>query len=342
MREEGFGKALAWMATGAAVLAAGALVGATAGRRPKSGSVSRGQAPEESEPDLTDRPVARAAWADATAAARRTDRLAATLSGLEARLERIERASAADQIEAVWQKVLRIEERLEQAQQRSEIPALQELVSQAESRISPRLTALESRAEQHAEAIRQLQAQATQTETNLQKMIAAVEKLTAQLSRALPPAPMRIEPRREGSTAASMLGEPAAPSAAPEVSPETARPSDRPPRWKAVALAGAITLGSLGSWVAIRSGDLFSRRPAVVVAADTPVARVDAAIVSLARLVEQQPEEIGWMYELGRLHALKQDWTGAERWYRVVLERDPHDPRALRSLADLSDRRYSR
>jgi hypothetical protein len=52
-------------------------------------------------------------------------------------------------------------------------------------------------------------------------------------------------------------------------------------------------------------------------------------------LAQEQPANTQWKYELARLHQIRQDRAQAERWYRAVLEEDPHNPEALEALADL-------
>ncbi|MBI3664859.1 MAG: tetratricopeptide repeat protein [Acidobacteria bacterium] len=339
------GKKLAWMGTGAAILAAGVLLGSAAGRR-RQLSVSQ-DVPEPE--DLADRPLAAAALADSLTAARRVEQFAGAVESLGARLDAVERSSSAERVEAVWQKVLRLEERLEQIQaERVRIPGLETVVAEAETRLSPRITSLETRVGQHEVAIRQLQAQAAQTEANLQKMIAAVERLTDQISRALPTAPLRMEPKRETLSATPEEGSAEAPvretaaagqPAAPPESYDTAEKAGTA-RWKALGLVGAVALAFLGSGAAQRPAALSLKAPVAVQAAspDSPERRIDAAIVSLTQLLDQQPEETTWKYELGRLHAMKRDWAQAERWYRAVLDDNPHDPRALASLADVLSR----
>ncbi|MBI3697925.1 MAG: hypothetical protein HY238_24215, partial [Acidobacteria bacterium] len=175
-------KALAWMATGAAVLAAGAFLGSAAGRRKERAPKQAAIDPEMLE-DLSDRPVARSVLAESLAAARRLEKVAGAVERLELRVQSVERAAPAERIEAIWQKVLQLEQRLEQVQaERAKLPALDTVVAQAETRLSPRIHGLEARVEEHHTAIQQLQTQATQTEANLQKMIAAVEKLAEQIS----------------------------------------------------------------------------------------------------------------------------------------------------------------
>ena len=170
MREDGAGRPLTWMATGAAVLAAGALLGATAGRRR-----------EQEDDDFADRPVARAALADARGAGQRLDRLSETLSGLDARVQSIE-DSPPGRAEIVWQRILRLEEKLEQLRTERAAPVSVETVAaQAEERLLPRLSALETRVAQNESAIQELRAHAAQTAANLQKMIGVVKKLANQV-----------------------------------------------------------------------------------------------------------------------------------------------------------------
>jgi hypothetical protein len=111
MRQEGPGKALAWMATGAAVLLAGAFVGAAAGRRDRR----RPPGPPAEPPvpdDLEDRPLAREAWADAVVAARQVDQLAHTVAGLEVRVSAAEANTR--RADEVWQRILRLEQAIEE------------------------------------------------------------------------------------------------------------------------------------------------------------------------------------------------------------------------------------
>ncbi len=353
MKQERPAKTLAWMATGAVMLAAGAFLGSAAARR-KDRSPARGSEPgadDGSLEDLADRPLAREVLAESMAAARRVDSLADAVASMDTRLQAMERASSTDRLEAIWQRLQQIEQRLEQVQtERLEVPAIDALLSQAESRFTPRIVSLENRVEEHHEAIRQLQTHASQTEANLQKMLAAVEKLTDQLSRAMPAGSLRIEPRRETVAATPDAAAPAGvaaagsePAEAAGESPEGTGKSSGPFRWKAMALAGAITIGLVGSSSAVRNTRVFEPRTA---AAAVPVSgasdQIDTAIASLSRLAEQQPEDQMWKYELGRLCAMKHDWAQAERWYRAVLKDNPHDPRALYSLADVMNHRAVR
>ena len=106
MKQDGLGRTLAWMATGAAVLMAGAFVGAAAGRRrDRPSGKKRAAAPDEPE-ELEDRPVARAAWADAMAAAGQVDQLVHTVSGLELRVAAVENTTR--KVEDAWHRVLRL------------------------------------------------------------------------------------------------------------------------------------------------------------------------------------------------------------------------------------------
>jgi Flp pilus assembly protein TadD len=109
-------------------------------------------------------------------------------------------------------------------------------------------------------------------------------------------------------------------------------------------VAGCIVFSLLGLWTAIPRADVAQGRPATVVSAraGTPDRRIDAAIVSLAQLVEQHPYNTDWKYELGRLHAMKQNWSQAERWYRAVLQDNPNESRALNSLAEVLGREQQR
>lgn len=197
MRQDSPAKTLAWMATGAAVLAAGAVLGSAAGRRKDRRSRREG---------------------DAVPAYGPLEDLAESVASLEARVQAAERAAAAnaeaaaarsaERVEAIWQRVVEIEERLEQIQaERAEAPPLDAIVAEAESRLSPRLQALESSVAEHNAAVQQLQEQALQTEANLRKMIAAVEKLADQVARILPLQAQRIEPNR-ASAAGVAAGEP--------------------------------------------------------------------------------------------------------------------------------------
>lgn len=243
MKQEGPGKILAWMATGAAVLAAGALLGSAAGRRRRSGSEAPSGRPGGDLQDLADRPVLQSAVAESLAAARRLDSLAETVAALEARVDNVERTAPAGCVEAIWKRVSELEKVVEQIQaQRREAPSLDVLAAQAVEHIAPRIQALEARVDEHHAAIQNLQAQASQTEANLQRMITAVEKLADQVSRVLPAAAaIRMEPRKEENPAL-MSG------AAPQG--ETAAERAAPVRWKSLALAAAIALGLSISWTA--------------------------------------------------------------------------------------------
>src|SRR5581483_4864594 len=133
-----------------------------------------------------------------------------------------------------------------------EASQVQTVAAEAERRVLPRVHALETRLDQHDAAIQQLQDHATKTDANLQRMIAAVEKLTEQISRALPPAPLRIEPKREAA-------------AAPQETPESEGPAAEQrggglSRWRSVALIGTLTVGLAGSYAAARQ---VHRAPAV-------------------------------------------------------------------------------
>jgi hypothetical protein len=243
MKEEGPGKILAWMAAGAAVLAAGALLGSAAGRRRRSGSEALSGRPVGDLEDLVDRPVLQSAVAESLAAARRLESLAETVAALEARVDNVERTAPAGRVEAIWKRVAELEKVVEQIQaQRSEAPSLDALAAQAVEHIAPRIQALEARVDEHHAAIQSLQAQASQTEANLQRMITAVEKLADQVSRVLPAAAaIRMEPGKEENPAptsgAALQGEARAERAAPV-------------RWKSLALAAAIALGLSISWTA--------------------------------------------------------------------------------------------
>lgn len=317
MREQdGLGRALAWMATGAAVLMAGAFVGATAGRR-KERSSGNNRTPEPDPPgDLEDRPVAQAAWADAMTAARRVDTLVHTVSGLESRVVAVETTTR--KIDDVWQRVLRLEQMLDELKRERADPAnVAALVAETERRVLPRVEAIETRLDHQDAALQQLQSHAAQTDLNLQRMILAVEKLTEQISRALPAGPVRIEPKRETES-------------------ETGSAEERGglSRWRSVAIIGAVALSLAGSYAGVRQ----IQRPPQVSAAPAQVAPdrlLDTAIASLAALADRDPENLTWRYELGRLNELKGNRTDAERWYRSILEVDPHDPRAVAALADV-------
>jgi tetratricopeptide (TPR) repeat protein len=320
MREQdGLGRALAWMATGAAVLMAGAFVGATAGRR-KERSSGNTRAPEPDPPgDLEDRPVAQAAWADAMTAVRRVDTLVHTVSGLESRVAAVETTTR--KIDDVWQRVLRLEQMLDELKRERAEPAnVAALVAETERRVLPRVEAIESRLDHQDAALQQLQSHAAQTDLNLQRMILAVEKLTEQISRALPAGPVRIEPKRETES-------------------ETGSAEERGglSRWRSVAIIGAVALSLAGSYAGVRQ----IQRPPQVSAAPAQVApdrHLDTAIASLAALSDRDPANLTWRYELGRLNELKGNRIDAERWYRSILEVNPQDPRAAAALADLLSR----
>ncbi len=321
MKQQGAGRFLALVATSAAMLAAGAFLGASAGRRRRATAAP--DSVKDPDLDLADRPVARAALAEAMETGRRLEQLSGAVAGLETRMAAIEDA-AGSRIEAVWQRVLGLERRLEEARgDRLPVADIGALVSQAEARIEPRLAGLGARVDQHDAAIRELETHASQTEANLQRLITAVEKLTDQISRALPSG--RMEP--QNATAA------AAPEAV-EASPEAAAP-DRPERsgpirWRSAALVIAATLGLLA---AVQQGEpRLTQAAASVVTVDD---LLETAIESMTRLAERQPESLGWKFELARLHELREDWPEAERWYRGVLEQDPHNSRALNAVADL-------
>ena len=332
MKQDGVGRAMAWMATGAAVLAAGAFLGASNSRRRErpAGAPDSGPKPRSPEepPDLEDRPVAQAAWADAMAAARRVDQIAHSVSGIESRVATMETNTR--QADEVWQRILRIEQMLDEIKQTPLEPAqVQALAAETERRVIPRVAALESRLDQHDVAIQQLQGHATQTDANIQRMIAAVEKLTEQISRALPAAPLRIEPKREAT-------------ASPQESPESEGPAAEQrggglSRWRSVALIGTLTVGLAGSYAAARQVQWPARAPAADALRSAPPDRLlETAIGSFTALIEKDPQNLSWRYELGRLNELKGSRREAERWYRSILEFDPHDPRAVAALADLS------
>jgi hypothetical protein len=326
MKHDGVGRTLAWMAGGAAVLVAGAFLGASAGRR-RDGrrAPDSGRADLERLDDLEDRPVARAAWADALAAARRVDEVAHAVTALESRVSAAE--VSARRVDEVWERVLRIEQMLADLKRETAEPVeVQAVVAEAERRVMPRVTALENRLHQHDAAIHHLQTHAANTDLNLQRMIAAVEKLTEQISRALPAGPQKIEPRRETA-------------GAQEPTEEEGRGGEERgglTRWRAAALIGAVTLGLAGSYAA----GLQVQRPraaaAATVSAGAPAEwPLQTAIRSLTALVEGDPGNRNWRYELGRLNELKGDRTEAGRWYRSVLSLDPHDQRAITALATL-------
>lgn len=176
MRDESPARALTWMATGAAVLAVGAFLGAAAGQR--QGSVPSGR---PRDPDL--------------------------LEELEMRVQGVERPEAGEPVDAIWSRLQQLEERLEQVGA-MEMPPLEVLAARVEDRLAPRLGALEGRVQEHQAAIQDLRAQAAQAEGNLQKLIAAVEKLAEQISRSLPPL------RRGEPASAELAGAPARASAA--------------------------------------------------------------------------------------------------------------------------------
>ncbi len=324
MRNESPVGALAWMATGAAVLAVGAFVGSAAGRRKGSAPSERRDHPDRDLlEDLVDRPVAQAAQAESLAAARRVDSLAETVASLETRVQTVERSAVTDRVDALWSRVMQLEERLEQIRA-MEIPPADALAARVQDRLAPRLAVLENRVEEHQTAIEQLQAHATQTEANLQKMIAAVEKLTEQISRSLPSS-------RSAEPAPAELGAPAARAPQPEKS--------GPFRWKSQALAALIALGMVGSWAAAPLQPIRPVRAANVVSSAPVASEIDAALASVSRPIAQQPEYPVWNYELGRLYARKQDGAPAERWHRAGLEQNPQDERVLRALADVMSRR---
>jgi len=314
--QDGLGRTLAWMATGAVVLLAGAFVGATAGRRKARPSGHNRTAEPDLPDDLQDRPVARAAWADAMTAARRVDAVEQTVSGLESRVAAAEHTTR--KVDDVWQRVLRLEQMLDEVKRERAQPAnVEALVAEAERRAMPRVEAIETRLDQHDAALQQLQSHASQTDVNLQRMILAVEKLTEQISRALPAGPVRIEPKRETAT-------------------ETGAAEERGglARWRSVGLIGAVVLSLAGSYAGVRQ----IQRPQQVSAAPAQVAPgrlLDTAIASLAALADRDPENLAWRYELGRLNELKGNRADAERWYRSILEVDPHDPRAVAALANV-------
>lgn len=229
------------MATGAAMVAVGAVLGSAAGQRknrtPPGDGGPPGREPDALE-DLADRPVARAALAEGLGAARRVTALSHTVAGLEARVQGMERTSSAERVDGIWNRVLELEQRLEEIRTRqAHLPSVEALAGQVETRLSPRLQAIEARVKEHQAAIEQLQAHAAQTEAHLQKMIAAVEKLAEQISRAFPA--MRIEPKAEGGAARPGSGEPAAEAPA-EPRARAGKAGLR--YWKSLAIAAVLLL----------------------------------------------------------------------------------------------------
>jgi hypothetical protein len=330
MKRHGPGRAIGWLATGATLVAAGAVLGAAAGRRRPSPARRA-----ETDDDLADRPVARAALADAVAAAHRVDEIATSVARLETRVAAIENSTAA-RVDAVWQRVLQLEARLEQLKaERAAGPsleqgALEQAAAEVERRLAPRVEALGARVEENQTAIRQLETHAQQTEANLQKMIAAVEKLADQVARVLPAGPVRREPQRETGVAA-----PETPAPSGETRSEGERRASSF-QWRSVALLAAITAGLVASY-ATGPG---ARRPAVspppaVVAAPAPDRWLEDAVGSLTVLAARQPANTAWKYELARLHEMRGDVAQAEWWYRAVLATDPQDYRARDGLAEL-------
>ncbi len=337
MKRHGPGRAIGWLATGATLVAAGAVLGAAAGRRRPSLAPRR---PAEIDDDLADRPVARAALADAVAAAHRVDEIATSVARLETRVAAIENSTAA-RVDTVWQRVLQLEARLEQLKaERAAVPSLEQAsleqaAAEVERRLAPRVEALGARVEESQTAIRQLEIHAQQTEANLQKMIAAVEKLADQVARVLPAGPVRMEPQKETGAAASE---------APAPGGETRSEGERRASsfgWRSVALIGAISAGLLASY-ATGPG---ARRPAAsplppaVVAAPAADRLFEDAVGSLTVLAARQPANTAWKYELARLHEMRGDVAQAEWWYRAVLAADPQDFRAKDALAELLAKR---
>jgi chromosome segregation ATPase len=200
-------KVVAWMAAGALVIVAGGALGSPAGRRNKqSGAPEESGKTEDSEQfeDLVDRPVAQAILSESIEAVHRIESLAGSVAALEARMQALERSSPASRLDEIWQRVLQMEERLGSIEaERQAAPSLDALVAEAGKRLSSGMSAIESRVEQQQAAIEQLQADASQTSSNLQRMVAAVENLTDQISRILPPVPLRLEPKRETTAAAA-------------------------------------------------------------------------------------------------------------------------------------------
>ncbi|GEM_PF-6073662 len=200
-------KALAWMAAGALVIVAGGALGSPSGRRNKQSRTAgepRGTENSEQFEDLADRPVARAVLSESIEAVHRIESLAGSVAALEARMQALERSSPAGRLDEIWQRVLQIEKRLGSIEaERQATPPVEALVGEAEKRLSSGISAIESRVEQQQAAIEQLQADASQTSSNLQRMVAAVENLTDQISRILPPVPLRLEPKRETTAAAA-------------------------------------------------------------------------------------------------------------------------------------------
>ena len=324
LKRHGTGRTIAWLATGATLVAAGTFLGAAAGRRRERVAPARPR-PEDDE-DLADRPVARAALAEAVQAARRVDRMAASVASLEARVTAIETSTSA-RVEAVWQRVLRLEERLEQLKaERAGQPGVEQAAAEAERRLAPRLEALEGRVEQSQAALRQLEAHAAQTEINLQKMLAAVEKLADQVTRALPPpGPPRVEPQRETAAAAEAPAE-----------------GERRPAsfgWRSVALLGAISAGLLASYATWPGGSPAATLPSPTAAAQPAAQLVDTAWSSLTALAAREPQNKVWKFELARLCEMRGDADQAKRWYRALLEQDPQEWRAQEALAELLTRR---
>ena len=330
MKRHGPGRAIGWFATGATLVAAGALLGAAAGRRrPRP---TRQLA--EMDDDLADRPVAQAALADAVAAARRVDEIATNVAHLESRVAAMENSTAA-RVDTVWQRVLQLEARLELLKaEKAAVPSLEQAAAEVERRLAPRVEALAARVEQNQTAIRQLETHAQHTEANLQKMIAAVEKLADQVALVLPAAPIRVEPQKEAVAAV-----PEAPAPRGEIRSEGERRASSF-GWRSVALIGAISAGLVASY-AIGPG---ARRPAAsplpaMVAAPAADRLLDDAVGSLTVLAARQPANTAWKYELGRLHETRGDVAQAEWWYRAVLAADPQDFRAKDALVGLLAKR---
>jgi len=193
MRRDSPGSALAWMATGAAMVAMGALVGSSNRRKPAisargaaGGSFDKLGEPAGAGDDLEE---------NATGSGL-TESLVGVVARLEARVQSLEDLPSGERVEAIWLRLLQLEHRVEEIRnQRFAIPSADALISQTEHRLAPRLQRIETRMEEHQGAIHQLQAQAHQTDLNLQKMIGAVEKLTDQISRVLPGTVARLQSR---------------------------------------------------------------------------------------------------------------------------------------------------
>jgi hypothetical protein len=248
MRSNHPAKTLAWMGTGAVLVAAGFLLSPPPRRRRRDPEAL----PDWDQPDgLADRPVAAQALSEGLAAAQRVEQLSGVVDRMETRLERLERGSSAERVDAVWQKIAHIEEQIAQLRaERLQAPPIDALPAQVEEWLSPRLASLEARLDEHAIAISELQKQAARTEANLQRMIAAVEKLADQVSLTLPPGPRSVE--TQNGTAAPKPASPGTPAAASfygmvPLESYTASLKPAPHRWKSfLTLAAAIV--SLVCW----------------------------------------------------------------------------------------------